>query len=93
MMKAGAKRRRTHQEVEDEKLLKAQREQEIANKTAAFAQMEARMSEMEASARNNQAASDILNSFVERGFAEVDENGNVAISENLMTGANQNNNL
>ena len=53
MMKAGAKRRRTHQEVEDEKLLKAQREQEIANKTAAFAQMEARMSEMEASARNN----------------------------------------
>ena len=43
MMKAGSKRRRTHQEIEDEKLQKADREQEIATKMAGIARMEARM--------------------------------------------------
>jgi hypothetical protein len=43
MMKAGAKRRRTHQEIEDEKLVKAQREQEIGAKLAQFAAMEAQI--------------------------------------------------
>ena len=93
MMKAGSKRRRTHQEKEDEKLLRAQREQEIADKTAAFAQMEARMAEMESKARSNQAASDILNHFVERGLAEVDANGNVSIPDNGMGDVNANSSL
>lgn len=88
MMKAGAKRKRTHQEVKDAKLHKANQEQEIAEKAAAFAQMEAKVSEMEAQSRNNQAAADILNGFVERGLAKVDANGNVTMSENLRGEAN-----
>ena len=44
--------------------------------------MEARMQQMENQARNNQAAADILNSLVERGLAEVDEDGNINFRDN-----------
>ena len=53
-----------------------------------MAQMEARVQQMEAQAQNNQAAADILNGFVDQGYAKVDDNGNVIISEDLMGGAN-----
>ena len=40
------------------------------------------MQQMENQARNNQAAADILNSLVERGLAEVDEDGNINFRDN-----------
>ena len=81
-MKSGAKRRRTNQEIEDERVAKAEREAELNQKLAAMASMEARMQQMENQAQNNQAAADILNSLVERGLAEVDENGNIRFQDN-----------
>ena len=81
-MKSGAKRRRTNQIIEDERVAKADREAELNQKLAAMASMEARMQQMENQAQNNQAVADILNSLVERGLAEVDENGNFRFQDN-----------
>ena len=92
-MKSGAKRRRTNQEIEDERVAKAAREAELNQKLAAMASMEARMQQMEDQARNNQAAADILNSLVERGLAEVDESGNINFRDNGGVGGPQSNSL
>ena len=92
-MKSGAKRRRTNQMIEDERVAKADREAELNQKLAAMASMEARMQQMENQAQNNQAAADILNSLVERGLAEVDENGNIRFQDNGGGGVPMSNSL
>ena len=92
-MKSGAKRRRTNQIIEDERVAKADREAELNQKLAAMASMEARMQQMENQAQNNQAVADILNSLVERGLAEVDENGNFRFQDNGGGGVPMSNSL
>ena len=79
--------------IEDERVAKADREAELNQKLAAMASMEARMQQMENQAQNNQAAADILNSLVERGLAEVDENGNIRFQDNGGGGVPMSNSL
>ena len=67
MLKSGTKRRRTKQEVKDEKEAAQRNELEIQQKLAAAEDMAAQFQGLQASAANNQNAHDILVGLIEKG--------------------------
>ena len=66
MLKAGTKRRRTKQQIKDEKEEAQRRELEIQQKLAAAEDMAVQFQGLQRSAENNQNAHDILCNLIEK---------------------------
>ena len=80
LCKIGTKRRRTHQEVLDDKAEMERKEAEIAQKLARFHEMEAKVMQLESQLGNNQQAANILSDMVNQGKAIVDDAGRVSLA-------------
>ena len=77
MLKSGTKRRRTKQQIKDEKEAAQNREIEIQQKLDAAEEMAVQYQGLQRSAENNQNAHDILCGLIEKGVLLRDEGGNV----------------
>ena len=75
LLKIGAKRRRTKQEIEDQREAELLEKQSIQAKLAQMESLIKKCNELRQKADNNEAANMILNGFLSNGMAQVDENG------------------
>ena len=64
LCKIGSKRRRTHQELIEEKKENQRKDQEIQEKLVKFQEMEAKVNELQSQLNNNQTAANILSEMV-----------------------------
>ena len=64
LCKIGSKRRRTHQELIEEKKENQRKDQEIQEKLVKFQEMEAKENELQSQLNNNQTAANILSEMV-----------------------------
>jgi len=74
-MKAGSKRRRSRAEIVRDKLLNAQREREVQEKLAQFAQMQMEISEYKRLDVNRQILSDSYTYLQKKGLLKQNSQG------------------
>ena len=79
LLKIGAKRRRTKQEVQEEHEEALIKEEAISQKVAQYEAMALRIQELEQQATSNQAAANILSEMLQKGEAVQDEEGRISI--------------
>ena len=77
----GTKRRRTTQEIKDQKEEAQLKEEETNAKLSQVEELMRRCQELEDRAKNNEAASTILTEMIGQGKAIMDDNGNVSIPQ------------
>ena len=79
MLKAGIKRRRTTRQITDEKAEEALRQQAIEDKLAQFDKLQEKYQKAKQEADNGKGALFQLQNLLNKGEAELDEEGNVKI--------------
>lgn len=79
LLKIGSKRRRTRQEIELDRAEEEAKESALQRKDEQIDDLQRRLLELEAAAHNNQVATSILQSFIERGEARQEPDGSVVI--------------
>ena len=84
MLKVGSKRRRRKTEIADledevQQTYREQISQEVERQTK---NLKNQLAQRESEARNNQNAASILNEFISKGDAAVDDMGNVILTPN-----------
>ena len=79
LLKVGTKRRRTRQEILDDKEEARIKEEGMQGKLAQIDSLTQRCAELEQKAKGNEAADLILRDMISKGQAVMDENGNVTI--------------
>ena len=72
MLKAGIKRRRTQQQIKDQKEEEAIRQQSIEAKLAQFVQLKQQYTAVKQEADNGKNAAQILTDMINNGQAEMD---------------------
>ena len=77
MLKAGVKRRRTTQEINDQKEEEEIRQQSIEEKLARFEKLQQELNQARAEAENGKNATNILTEFINNGDLLQDQHGNV----------------
>ena len=77
LLKVGSKRRRTQQEIQDQKEEAKLKQEGMEQKLAQINSLMQRCEELEA--KNNDAADLILRDMISKGQVVMDENGNVTI--------------
>ena len=83
LLKVGTKRRRTRQEILDEKEEARLKEESIEEKLAALEGLALRCARSEAKAKENESANDILKSFLDKGMAVIGDDGVWIVNPNL----------
>ena len=84
MLKSGTKRRRTIRQITDEKAEEALRQQAIEDKLANYEKIQQELNEAKQEANNGKAATIILEGMINRGEAELDDNGNVNVKPQII---------
>ena len=79
MLKAGIKRRRTQQQIKDQKAEEEVRQQAIEEKLAKFEKLQQDYEQVKQEAQTNEQARNILANMIDSGQAQVDQNGNVQV--------------
>ena len=79
MLKAGIKRRRTTQQIKEQKEEESLRTLAIEDKLAKYEEMMAKFNAVKEEAENGRAASNVLSDMFNRGEVELDQNGTVKI--------------
>lgn len=74
-MKIGSKRRRTKQQIEDDKLESSTKQQAIEEKLALFERLQQENAQLKAQQDTETEAQRILGQMVDAGHAHRDENG------------------
>ena len=74
-MKIGSKRRRTKQQIEDEKLAALTKAAAIEDKLKSIDRLQAQLSDMKAQQQEDNEAERILSQMMDQGFVQRDENG------------------
>jgi uncharacterized protein (DUF3084 family) len=70
LMKVGSKRRRTKQEIEDQKMEDLTKRQAVEDKMKAFVNLQAELQATQQQVTQNQSAADALQSMMHQGFIE-----------------------
>ena len=76
-MKSSSKRRRTKQEIKDQKAEEIRREQEIQDKMSKYDELQLRMQQMEESMSEQQQNMEMVNRMWEQGILKQGSDGNV----------------
>ena len=84
MLKAGIKRRRTTQQIKDQKEEEALRQQAIEEKLSKFDEMMQKFSAVKEEADNGKAAAKILAEMWEKGDVVQDEEGKVVVKPQII---------
>ena len=84
MLKAGIKRRRTTRQITDEKAEEAVRARAIEEKLAQFDELQAKYKAAQQEADQGKNATLILTNMINKGEAEVDENGSVQVKPQII---------
>ena len=79
LLKAGSKRRRTKQQIEDEKAAEMLEEQRSKAKLMEYNTLQAQVKAMESEKSHGDAAIDLLKQFVATGFVVQDEEGKFVV--------------
>ena len=79
LLKAGNKRRRTRQQIQDEKEAEVREEQRTKAKLMEYNTLQAKVKIMESEKSHGDAALDLLKQFVSTGFVTQDEDGNFTL--------------
>ena len=79
-MKVGSKRRKTKAQLEAESLQEKVKMQVNENAMQAVEELQQRIRQLEAENNNNRAAIQILQGMIDRGEAEVEEDGSVSLA-------------
>ena len=74
-MKIGSKRRRTKQQIEEEKLEALTKAAAIEDKLKSIDRLQAQLSDMKAQQQEDNEAERILSQMMDQGFVQRDENG------------------
>ena len=74
-MKIGSKRRRTKQQIEDEKLEALTKAAAIEDKLKSIDRLQAQLSDMKAQQQEDNEAERILSQMMDQGFVQRDESG------------------
>ena len=77
LMKSSSKRRRTKQEIKDQKAEEIRREQEIQDKMSKYDELQLRMQQMEESMSEQQQNMEMVNRMWEQGILKQGSDGNV----------------
>ena len=80
MLKVGSKRRRTKQQIADDKERADREKLDVEQKMAQYEALLAEKEKMEKLAKNNQGASDLLNGFIKEGSVWKDDAGNWVVT-------------
>jgi uncharacterized protein (DUF3084 family) len=75
LMKVGSKRRRTKQEIEDQKMEDLTKRQAVEDKMKAFVNLQAELQATQQQVTQNQSAADALQSMMHQGFIEQGPDG------------------
>ena len=89
MLKAGIKRRRTQQQIKDQKQEETLRQQSIEAKLAQFDQLKQQYNAMKQEADQGKNATQILTNMIQNGEAEMDETGHVHIKPQYIDQSDQ----
>ena len=81
LLQAGSKRRRTKQQIADEKAIQEQEELRKAAKLAQYDILEAKVREMENSKSQGEAAMNLMSQFMNDGVVQQDEDGTFLIHD------------
>ena len=84
MLKAGIKRRRTQRQITDEKAEEAVRQLAIEEKLAKYDELQNKYNQAKQEAENGKGATQILHNMIQKGQAEVDQNGNVHVKQHVI---------
>ena len=76
-MKVGSKRRRTKQEIEDQKMEAIAKHQAIQDKLASYDQLKQELESFKQQAEENAEASEVIENMLLQGFVERDEDGGI----------------
>ena len=87
MLKAGTKRRRTVKQIKDQKEEEALRQQSIEEKLVLFEQLQQKYNEAQQEAETGKRATQILGDMINKGEAEMDENGGVRVKPQQIDGS------
>ena len=87
MLKSGQKRRRTQRQITDEKAEEVLRQRAIEDKLASIEKLQQELKEAKEEASQGKAATTILTQMLEKGEAQMDQNGNISVNSQM---ANQN---
>ena len=88
LMKVGSKRRRTKQEILDQKEESMMKQQAIEEKLAKFDQMKRELEQAKQMAEVNAEASEIVQGMLDQGFVEKAEDGTIMPSQSFMEAQN-----
>ena len=88
-MKVGSKRRRTKQEIRDQKEESMVKQQAIEDKLAKFDQMKRELEQAKQIAEENAEASEIVQGMIDQGFVEKAEDGTIMPSQSFMESQNR----
>ena len=83
-MKVGSKRRRTKQEILDQKSEALIKQQAIEEKLAKYDQLQQELQEAKQKAEANSNAREIVNEMLEQGYVEVNDDGQLQPSQNMI---------
>ena len=81
LLQTGSKRRRTKQQIEDEKQAQQLKAQQDAAKVAQYDNLQLKVQMMEQNQSNNEAAKSLLNQFINAGIVEQSEDGTFSIAD------------
>ena len=81
LLQAGSKRRRTKQQIADEKAIQEQEELRKAAKLAQYDLLEHKVREMEKNKSQGEAAVNLMSQFMEDGVVQQDEDGSFLIHD------------
>ena len=83
MLKAGTKRRRTHEEIQNHKEEEELRKQDTEDKLARFDELARNYEQLQHTVKVNEKAAGILNDMINRGEAELDDTGSVKVRQSI----------
>ena len=82
-MKIGSKRRRTRQEIDDDKLESATKQQALEAKLKNFERLQQENQALQQQAQENAGANELVASMMAEGFIVQDGDGNIGPSPNI----------
>ena len=81
LLKVGSKRRRSKQQIKEEKLAALQKEQEIQAKLAQFDQMQAALQQSERERLDMSSKTEEVQKMLDNGLLKINPDGNISIVE------------
>ena len=84
MLKAGIKRRRTTRQITDELAEEELRQKAIKEKIEKYDELQQKYNLAQQEAATNKNSTTILQNMIDKGFAEIDQSGNVHVKNHVI---------